>query len=353
MNRVTPEVEIAGRKLGPGHPCFIIAEAGVNHNGDLDMARRLVDVAVESGADAVKFQTFKADRLVTLEAPKAEYQMSTTDATESQFDMLQRLELSPEMHRSLWEYCQERNILFLSSPFDEQSADLLAELDVPAFKIPSGEITNLPYLRHIARKGKPMIVSTGMANLAEVEQAVNTIEAADNVEFVLLHCVSNYPTAPADVNLRAMETMATAFGVPVGYSDHTPGIAVTLAAVAQGACIIEKHFTLDRNLPGPDHLASLEPYELAAMVEGIRTVEAALGHGRKEPAAPEAATAAVVRKSLAAAQDIPAGVTLREELIIAKRPGTGLSPALLHQLLGRELKVDVPKDTLFTLEMLT
>ncbi|MCL0053828.1 N-acetylneuraminate synthase [Dehalococcoidia bacterium] len=347
------DINIAGRKIGPGHPCFVIAEAGVNHNGDLELARRLVDVAADAGADAVKFQTFTAERLATTDAPKADYQMRTTDGTESQIEMLRRLELSPEAHRSLMEQCQERNILFLSSPFDEESADLLAELGVAAIKIPSGEITNLPYLEHIAQKGKPMIVSTGMASLGEVEQAIRTIEGGGNQEFVLLHCVSNYPAKPADINLRAMETLKAAFGAPTGYSDHTPGNEVALASVALGACVVEKHFTLDRSMPGPDHEMSLEPDELDSLIRGIRLVSSALGDGRKEPVPSEAETAAVARKSLVAAIDIPAGTILTEELIAIKRPGTGLPPAMRQQLTGRETKETVPSGTLITLEMLT
>ena len=265
-------IDIAGRKIGPGHACFIIAEAGVNHNGSRDMARGLRDAAVESGADAVKFQSFKADKMVTAEAPKAEYQVQTTGSSESQLDMLRRLELSAEDHRLLMNYCLERNVLFMSSPFDQESADLLDALDVAVFKIASGEITNFPLLSHVAGKGKPLVVSTGMSYLSEVEAAVQTIEKAGNREFVLLHCVSNYPAEPGDINLNAMGTMETAFGVPVGYSDHTVGIEIPTAAVALGATVIEKHLTLDCTLPGPDHRASLEPGGFAEMVKSIRSV---------------------------------------------------------------------------------
>ena len=339
--------------MGPGQPCFIIAEAGVNHNGDLDMAKRLVDLAAEAGADAVKFQTFTAEEVVAQNAPKADYQVRTTGADENQFDILKSLELPFGAFGQLKDYCHERNILFLSSPFGLDSIDLLAGLGVAAFKVPSGEITNLPYLTHAASHGKPLIVSTGMAYLSEVETAVRTIEAANNTQFVVLQCVSNYPADPADVNLRAMQAMATAFNVPVGYSDHTLGIQVPLAAVALGACVIEKHFTMDRNLPGPDHPASLEPAELAELVTGIRIVEAALGNGRKEPVPSEANTAAVARKSLVAARHIPAGATLTEELIAIKRPGTGLPPAMRQDILGRTVRVDIPADSLFTLDMLS
>jgi len=343
----------AGRiKIGPGSPCFIIAEAGVNHNGSLETARRLMDVAAEARADAVKFQTFKAERIVAPGAPKAEYQISATGSEESHFEMLKRLELSRDDHRELISHSREKGILLISSPFDEESADLLDDLGMVLFKIPSGEITNLQFIDHVARKGKPMLVSTGMACLGEVEAAVQTIERAGNRRFALLHCVSNYPAEPAEVNLRAMSAMSAAFQVPVGYSDHTLGIEVSLAAAALGACVIEKHFTLDRNMPGPDHASSLEPDELAALVEGVRKVEAALGHGRKQPAAREAETAAVARKSLFAAHDIRAGARLESEMIAVKRPGTGLPPSLKSFLVGRRACVDIPAGTLLTWEMI-
>ena len=346
-------VEIAGRKIGPGHPCFIIAEAGVNHNGDMELARQLVSAAVDAGADAVKFQTFKAEHLATADAPKAEYQVRNTGESESQFDMLRRLELTEDDHRQLQEYCSELGILFMSSPFDEQSADLLADLDVPVFKIPSGEITNLPYLAHIAKKGRPMIVSTGMADLGEVESAVRTIRDCGNQSYVLLHCVSNYPSKAEDTNLRAMGTLSTAFGAPVGYSDHTMGAEVAIASIALGACIIEKHLTMDRTLPGPDHTASLEPGDFAGMVRGIRSVETALGHGRKEPAESESSTAQVARKSLVAAVDIRAGQPLTPESVTVKRPGTGLPPAMLSHILGRQARESIPAGSLIALEMLS
>ena len=345
-------IALDDRSIGAGQPCFIIAEAGVNHNGDLALAHRLIDVARAAGADAVKFQTFKADQLVTLDAPKAEYQLQQTEADESQYEMLKHLELSAGSFRDLQQHCREAGIRFMSTPFDEDSADLLSELGVTVFKTPSGEITNLPYLAHVARKGRPLIVSTGMATLGEVEAAVNTLRAAGNPAIVLLQCVSNYPADPADVNLRAMQTMAQAFGVPTGFSDHTAGIEVALAAVALGACVIEKHFTLDRAMPGPDHAASLEPDQLAAMIRGIRTVEAALGHGRKEPAASELNTAEVARKSLVAACDLKAGTVLSDSVLAVKRPGTGLPPALRPYVIGRTLRVDVSVGTVIGLEML-
>jgi N,N'-diacetyllegionaminate synthase len=345
-------ISIDGREVGAGHPCFIIAEAGVNHNGDQEMALRLVDIAIQVGADAVKFQTFKAERVVTANAPKASYQLEVTEQEESQLEMLRHLELSEQAHRELWEYCQRRGITFMSTPFDEDSANFLADLGLTVFKIPSGEITNLPFLRHVAQKKRPMIVSTGMSYLHEVEAAVEAIVEAGNQELVLLHCVSNYPANPADANLRAMQTMATAFSISVGYSDHTLGVEVALAAVALGACMIEKHFTLDRSLPGPDHRVSLEPDELARLVRDIRTVESSLGDGAKRPVGSEAKTSGVARKSVVVARDIPAGTALTEHLMVLKRPGTGLPPTMLTSLVGRIAKKDISAGTLLTLEML-
>jgi N,N'-diacetyllegionaminate synthase len=344
-------VKIGKRKIGAGEPCFIIAEAGVNHNGNPELAKRLIDVAVESGADAVKFQTFKAGKVVSLKSPKADYQLQMTDKDESQYEMLRKLELSLDAHHELKAYCEEREILFMSTPFDEESANFLDELGVQLFKISSGEITNFPLLSHIAAKFKPIILSTGMSSLVEVEQAVDIIQKTGNDQLVLLHCVSNYPADPKDANLRAMGAMTSTFHVPVGYSDHTPGTAIAFAAVALGASIIEKHFTLDRNMSGPDHMASLEPEELKALVSGIRTVESALGHGRKEPAASEANTRAVARRSLVAAQDIRAGTRLSQKQIAIRRPGTGLAPAMLPSLVGLIVKEDITAGTLLSMEM--
>ena len=331
-------IAIGQRIVGPDHPCFVIAEAGVNHNGDLELARRLVDVAAEAGADAVKFQTFRADRLVSPTAPKAAYQRQTTGAGESQLDMLRRLELSPAAHRELNDYCRQRGLIFLSTPFDEESADLLDELDVLAFKIGSGEVTNHPFLEYVARKGKPIILSTGMSYLSEVDEAVRLLCDAGCEQLILLHCVSSYPAAPADANLRAMQTMAVAFDLPVGYSDHTPGIEVALAAVALGACVLEKHFTLDRNLPGPDHRASLQPDELRALIAGVRVVERALGDGVKHPAPAEADTRAVARRSLVARVEIPAGATVEAGMLTALRPADGIPPSLIRRIIGRRTR---------------
>ena len=347
------EIRIADHLIGPGAPAFVLAEAGVNHNGDLGLARKLIEAAAEAQASAIKFQTFKAANLVTRDAPKASYQLETTSAGESQYDMLCRLELSPAAHTELIAHCTKHRLLFLSTPFDEESADLLEKLGVAAFKIPSGEITNLPFLEHVARKQKPILLSTGMSDLSEVETAVRRIRAQGNNDIVVLQCVSNYPANPADVNLRAMATMASACNVLVGYSDHTLGNEASLAAVAIGACVIEKHFTLDRNLPGPDHKASLEPDELKALVRSIRIVEATLGNGIKQPAPSEENTRQVARKSLVAAGDLVAGTRLKPEMVAIKRPGTGLAPALRDTLVGRTLNTDVAAGCLFTLEMLT
>ena len=323
---------------------FVIAEAGVNHNGSLDLALQLVDAAKASGADAVKFQTFRADQLATRSAHKAPYQERTTGNSESQFEMLQRLQLDAAAHRCLIHHCRNTGIQFLSSPFDTQSADLLATMDVPLYKVPSGEITNLPFLEHLARKNRPLILSTGMSTLGEVEEAVQVLQFAGAIQLTLLHCVTEYPAPYAEVNLRAMQTLKSAFGLPVGYSDHTSGIEISIAAVALGAEVIEKHFTLDRSLPGPDHSASLEPVELRQMVTAIRHVEAALGTGIKAPARCELPNISVARKSVVAARTLPTGHQLAAGDLEIKRPGDGLAPKLLPTLIGRTLRASVAKD---------
>lgn len=328
-------IEVAGRRIGPGQPVLVIAEAGVNHNGDIAIARQLVRRAAEAGADAVKFQTFRADRVVSPAAPKAEYQLETTDPSESQADMLARLELTPEMHREIQDCCAEAGVLFLSTPFDEESVELLDKLGVPAFKTGSGEITNWPFLECVARRGKPVILSTGMSDMSEVEDAVRIIRTAGNERLVLLHCTSSYPADPAHVNLRAIPTMAERFRVPVGYSDHTVGTEAAIAAVALGACVVEKHFTMDRNLPGPDHRASLEPDELGRLVAGIRTVERALGNGVKTVAAGEEMNRTLIRRSLTAAVSIPKGTVIQADMLRSLRPGTGISPSLIERVVGR------------------
>jgi N,N'-diacetyllegionaminate synthase len=320
------------------NPVIIIAEAGVNHNGDMNLAHALIDAAVDAGADIVKFQTFRADALATRDAPKAAYQIETTGAAESQFNMLRRLELAPEDHQALLDHCRSRKIEFLSTPFDEISADLLSQLGVTRLKIPSGEVTNLPFLAHVARLGRPLILSTGMADLDEVAEAVACVKANGNPDLSLLHCVTNYPADPADCNLAAMATMAQAFKLPVGWSDHTLGNEISLAAVALGAAIIEKHLTLDRTMEGPDHRASSEPTEFAALVAGIRMIERSIGDGVKRPAASEQAMRSIVRKSIFAKHAIPAGHIISATDLIFRRPGSGISPARLPEIIGRQAK---------------
>lgn len=352
MMLIPRSINLGDHKIGTGNPCFVIAEAGVNHNGDIDLAKRLVNVALHSGADAVKFQTFKADSLATKDAPKAIYQEETTGTTESQFEMLKRLELTLDMHQELYQYCRDLGIMFLSSPFDEDSADLLEELGVQAYKIPSGEITNLPFLEHVAVKNKPMLVSTGMADISEVSQAVDLIQNAGNAELILLHCVSNYPAYASEINLNAMDTMRRAFRLPIGYSDHTLGLEVAWASVALGANVLEKHFTLDVNLEGPDHRASLAPQELAALVKGVRTIESSLGDGRKIPTVTEYNTASVARKSIVATIDIIQGQVITTEMVSAKRPGTGLPPPMIRYIVGRSANQFIAQDELIDWEKL-
>tara|TARA_B100000315_G_scaffold258428_1_gene310478 strand:- start:863 stop:1900 length:1038 start_codon:yes stop_codon:yes gene_type:complete len=336
--------------IGLGSPCFIIAEAGVNHNGSLEMAHRLVDVAVRAEADAVKFQTFKSQEVISVQAPKAAYQLQTTDGAESQLEMAQRLELPYHAFRELREDCLTKGILFLSTPFDDESTDFLDEMGVEVFKVPSGEITNFPFLNHVARKHKSVILSTGMSSLEEVESAICVIEKAGNRDIILLHCTSSYPADPAESNLRAMETMRNEFGFPVGYSDHTPGIEVSLAAVALGACVIEKHVTLDHSLPGPDHRASIDPVELQALVRGVRCVESALGDGIKRPVSGELDTMAIARRSLVAKRCLKSGVVLNLGDIAIKRPGTGIAPSELQYVVGRRLVRGLDRDQLLKWE---
>ena len=327
---------------------LIIAEAGVNHNGDMSLAYQLIDVAAEAGADMVKFQTFSADRLVTAHATKADYQSQTLGELESQHAMLRRLELTRDMHVALIAHCKSRGIQFFSTGFDPKSVDLLAELGQDRFKIPSGEITNLPYLRHIGRYRKPVILSSGMATLGEIEAALDVLDAAGTPRerVTVLHCNTEYPTPMADVNLRAMLTIGDAFGVAVGYSDHTLGLEVPVAATALGASVIEKHFTLDRSLSGPDHKASLEPFELKAMIVAIRNIEQALGDGIKRPSASEAKNKPIARRSLVAARPIRAGEIFDDSNLAAKRPGTGLSPMRWDEVVGRRASRNFAPDEL-------
>ncbi len=324
----------------PGN-CFVIAEAGVNHNGSLACALKLVDVAVAAKANAVKFQTFKPEFLASATAKKAAYQLETTGAGESQLAMLEKLALSFEDFAKIKSYCDHAKIIFLSTPFDYESADFLDRLGVVAFKIPSGELINLPFLAHIGAKKKPVILSTGMGSMAEVKDAVEELETAGCPAMAILHCVSNYPAAAKDANLRAMHTLET-FGYPVGYSDHTEGTDVALASVALGAAVLEKHFTLDHSMEGPDHRCSLEPQELRALIEGVRNVEASLGSGLKEAVASERDTAAVARRSLFLRKPVAAGTAIVPADLIALRPGDGISPARFREVVGCKPRRDLP-----------
>jgi N,N'-diacetyllegionaminate synthase len=327
---------------------LIIAEAGVNHNGSLEMAKLMVDAAVAVGADAIKFQTFKAERVIAVNAPKAAYQKEITGSNESQLEMIKKLELDEKAHTILNQYCLEKGIQFFSTPFDLESIDLLNRLGLEIFKIPSGEITNLPYLKKLGSLKKQLILSTGMADLGEIEDALKVLTESGTPldKITVLHCNTEYPTPFEDVNLRAMLTIGHAFGVTVGYSDHTNGIEVAIAAVAQGAAVIEKHFTLDRNLPGPDHQASLEPDELKKMIVSIRNIEKALGDGIKRPSPSEAKNKPIARKSLVAARPIKAGEIFTAENISAKRPGVGISPMRWDEMLGQVARKDYEKDEL-------
>ncbi|MDO8505867.1 MAG: N-acetylneuraminate synthase [bacterium] len=330
---------------------FIIAEAGVNHNGDIVLAKKLVDAAATAGADAVKFQTFVAEQLVTHTASKAAYQIENMGRGESQFEMLKKLELTETMHHALIERCREKGIMFLSTPFSIECAKLLYGLGLTIFKIPSGEITNLPYLRVVGSFKKRVILSTGMANMDEVKAAVAVLIDAGTVkdQITVLHCHTDYPTAMKNVNLRAMLSMKDVLGVFVGYSDHTLGIEVPIAAAALGATIIEKHFTLDKNMEGPDHKASLDPDELKAMVHAIRNIEQALGDGIKKPTASENKIASVVRKSIVAARAIKKGNVFTKENLTTKRPGTGVNPTQWDHVLGKKAKRDFNEDELIEL----
>lgn len=349
---------------------YIIAEAGVNHNGSISLAKELIDAAKEAGADAVKFQTYCTEELVCEKASKADYQLKTTDASESQFDMLKKLELDEEAHHLLIEYARSQSIDFISTPFDEPSVDLLVHtFDLPLLKIPSGEITNAPLLLKIARTKKPVILSTGMSTLGEVEKAlavlafgyVNDTASPSREAFMstyateegqqalqekvtLLHCTSEYPTPFSEVNLRVMDTLKQAFSLPVGLSDHTQGISIPIAAVARGAKVIEKHFTVDRHLPGPDHKASLEPNELRAMVRGIREVEQALGSQLKAATTSEQKNIMMARKSIVAKTDIRQGEVFSEKNVAVKRPGEGLSPFFYWDLMGKKAQKNFKKD---------
>ena len=323
---------------------FIIAEAGDNHNGDYNLALQLVDKAVEAGADCVKFQTFVTENVISKFAQKAEYQKENTGSEESQFDMVKKLELSFEQFRSIQQYCKEKGIMFLSTPFDLESIDFLEEIGIPFWKIPSGEITNLPYLEKIAGTGKDIILSTGMCTMDEIESALSVLRKNGAGQVTLLHCNTEYPTPIEDVNLHAMRRMKEVFRVPVGYSDHTAGIEIPIAAAALGASVIEKHFTLDKNMEGPDHKASLEPEELKQMVASIRNIEKAMGSGEKKPSPSEKKNISIARKSIVAKRDIKKGEKLTADNLSVKRPGDGISPMRWYEIVGTAAVKDFKED---------
>lgn len=344
-------VSVGDRLLGEGAPCFVVAEAGANHNRDIELAKQLVDAAVEAGADAVKFQTYSADTLYSKKTPRFKYLEGVADA--DTHTLLESIELPREWQGHLAEYAREKGILFFSSPFDTTAVDELAAIGVPLFKIASFEIVDLPLIEYTASQGRPIVLSTGMATMGEIEEAVATCHRAGNDQVILLQCASLYPAPPELINLRSIETMRAAFGCPVGLSDHTLGISVAIGAAARGAAMVEKHFTLDHRMRGPDHGFAVEPLELRAMITGIREVEAALGDGRKVgPSSQEAEEMyRLARRSLVAARRIPRGTLITREMIVVKRPGYGIKPALLPIVLGRPAKVDIDEDDIITWDM--
>ena len=343
-------VKINNFMIGPGSPCFIIAEAGVNHNGDMKLAYKLIDAAAKAGADAVKFQSFVTEDLVTAEAQKARYQVETTGQNGGQFAMLKSLELSKDQQKELKSHCDETGILYLCTPYEAKSADLLEEIGVAAYKIASTDTTNIPFLRYIARKDIPVILSTGMSFLGEVEESINDLKLHGLAgKIIILQCTSEYPAPVKDINLRAMKTMGLAFGCPVGFSDHTPGIGASPWAVAAGACVVEKHFTLDRNMTGPDHRASIEPKELRELVKTVRNVEAAMGDGIKQPMPSEIENKPRMQKSLVATRTIFAGDVIQLMDLTCKRPGCGLPPKWIDRVVGKKAAKQIQKEE--TLEL--
>ncbi len=344
------QIKIGNKMIGDGYPVFIIAEAGVNHNGDLEIAKRLIDAALEAGVDAVKFQTFKAEHLVTKSAKQAKYQKKNIGRNETQFDMLKRLELKDSYHGILKAYCEEKGVIFLSAPFSVEDANFLDSLGVDAYKIPSGEINNFPYLKHIAKKGKPMIVSTGMSTMKEVHDSFNIIKESGNADLIFLHCTSNYPAKEDSLNMKAISRMKEEIDALVGYSDHSKGVYADIIATSLGACVIEKHFTLDKDMDGPDHAASLNPEELKEMVFAIRQSEAMLGTDKKLCSQEEIDTRDVARKSIIAKVAMDPGTVISEDLITIKRPGTGIPPTDIHLVLGKTVTKRIEEDTLLSKE---
>lgn len=344
-------VRVGERDVGEGLPCFVVAEAGGNHNRDFDVAKQLIDVAVEAGADAVKFQTYSADTLYSRKTPRFKYLKDVADT--DTHALLKSIELPRDWQARLSEYSREKGIMFFSSPFDTRAVDELHEIGVPLFKIASFELVDLPLVEYTASKGRPVVLSTGMATMGEIEEALAACRKAGNEEVILLQCASLYPSPPELINLRSMDTMRAAFGCPVGLSDHTMGISIGIAAAARGAAMLEKHFTIDRRMKGPDHPFALEPAELRAMVAGIREVEVALGDGRKAgPSAPEAEEMyRLARRSLVASRPIPRGTPITREMLAVKRPGFGIKPVLMNIVIGRPAKVDIDADDIITWDM--
>lgn len=342
-------VRIGRHMVGPGQPCFIIAEAGVNHNGILSLALRLTEASADCGADAVKYQTFSTDQVIVPDAPKATYQRSTTSTAESQYEMLEKLALGREAFRRIRDHADHVGITFLSTPPDPSDVDFLVKLGVPALKVASMDIVNYPLLQHVGQQGLPVILSTGMADIGEIEKGITTLQQAGCRQLVLLHCITNYPIRDDEANLRVMETLSKTFCLPVGFSDHSPGIFVPVAAAALGACIIEKHFTLDKNLSGPDHAASLDPGEFKNMVHGIRTAQFALGHPVRKPLPVELENRKTMRRSLVASTDLEEGTLLTREHFAMKRPLAGLGAEFMEHMIGRRLKRSLPKNATFKL----
>jgi len=337
------KIKIGNKLIDERKPCFIIAEAGVNHNGRLDLAEKLVDVARKAGADAIKFQTFKSGGVVSEKAEIADYQKKNMGKKEAQLKILKKLELDYKDFTKLKKYCDKKGIIFLSTPHSPDAIDFLEPL-VPAYKIGSGDLTNLPFLKKIAGKKKPIILSTGMSNLQEVKEAVRAIKGCGNKKIILLHCTTNYPCPIEEVNLRAIQTLKQEFNLPVGYSDHTLGVTVPIMAVIMGAQVLEKHFTLDKNLPGPDHKASLDPRELRELIKEVREVNKLLGSGEKKPTQGEKRIMKSLRKSIVASEDIPKGSVIKRGMVVIKRPATGIQPKELTTLLGKRVKETIKKD---------
>jgi N,N'-diacetyllegionaminate synthase len=345
------KLAISGHQIGDGSPCFVIAEAGVNHNGDVELGEKLIEAAKSAGADAVKFQAFKAGRLASIGAKKATYQNKIAKE-DSQLEMLRKLELTDDEFRELSDHSRGMGVVFLSSAFDFESADLLDRLGVAAFKVGSGELTNLPLLRYIGGKGRPVIISSGMSTMGEIGEALETVRGAGCDRIVLLHCVSSYPTRIEDANLRVIKTLRDRFGLPVGFSDHTLSLIIPAASVALGAVIVEKHLTLDHDLPGPDHEMSLEPDEFREMVKNIREVEASLGDGVKRVTESEKGVREAARRSIVAAIDIKAGTMITPEMLDVKRPGTGIEPKMIDEIVGRRAKRLIKRDELIAWDSL-